>query len=95
MADRVAYLTINRPEKLNSLSAAMYSGLRTHVIRADLDNGVDVVVLRSTGDRAFCTGGDLVEGMARWSDEDRLAQHLAEADGIFRSRPSSAARKPS
>jgi enoyl-CoA hydratase/carnithine racemase len=83
VTDRVAYLTINRPEKLNSLNAAMYSGLRTHVIRADLDDGVDIIVLRSTGDRAFCTGGDLVEGVARWGSENGLAQRLAEVDGIF------------
>jgi enoyl-CoA hydratase/carnithine racemase len=80
VADRVAYLTINRPDKLNSLTAAMYAGLRTCVIRADLDDGVDIVVLTAAGDRAFCTGGDLVEGAGTW-EEDGLAERLGELDG--------------
>jgi enoyl-CoA hydratase/carnithine racemase len=81
VADRVAYLTINRPERLNALTAAMYSRLRTHVIRADLDDDVDIIVLRSTGDRAFCTGGDLVESAGLWEDENGLAERLGELDG--------------
>jgi len=81
VAGRVAYLTINRPDKLNSLTTAMYRGLRTCVIRADLDDAVDLVVLRSTGDRAFCTGGDLVEGAAAWREEDGLAERLGELEG--------------
>ena len=83
VADRVAYLTINRPDKLNSLTEAMYSGLRTYVIRADLDADVEIVVLRSTGDRAFCTGGDLVEGVGHWSDGNGLAERLGDLDGKF------------
>src|SRR5262249_43363936 len=82
-AGRVAYLTINRPEKLNSLTAAMYRGLRTCVIRADLDDGVDIIVLRAAGDRAFCTGGDLVEGTGTWDEENGLAERLGELDGRF------------
>jgi enoyl-CoA hydratase/carnithine racemase len=83
VAGRVAYLTINRPDKLNSLTAAMYAGLRTCVIRADLDDGVDIIVLRAAGDRAFCTGGDLVESAGAWGEEngDGLAERLAELDG--------------
>jgi enoyl-CoA hydratase/carnithine racemase len=80
VAGRVAYLTINRPDKLNSLTAAMYAGLRTCVIRADHDDGVDIVVLTAAGDRAFCTGGDLVEGAGTW-EEDGLAERLGELDG--------------
>lgn len=80
--DSVAYLTINRPEKFNSLSPAMYEGLRTMVIRADLDDAVQIIVLRSTGDHAFCTGGDLVQGASDWSGAG-LPERLAEMDGIF------------
>jgi enoyl-CoA hydratase/carnithine racemase len=81
VADGVAYLTINRPERLNALTAAMYRGLRTCVIRADLDDGVDIIVLRSTGNRAFCAGGDLIEGAGTWDDENALAERLGELDG--------------
>ena len=63
--------------------ARSWDGLRTCVIRAELDDEVDIVVLRAVGDRAFCTGGDLVEGASTWSDRDALAQRLAEMDGIF------------
>jgi enoyl-CoA hydratase len=80
---RVAYLTINRPAKLNALTAAMYRGLRTAVIRADLDDGVDLIVLRAAGDRAFCTGGDLAERAELWSSGHDLAERLADVEGAF------------
>jgi enoyl-CoA hydratase len=83
VADRVAYLTINRPDKLNAMTLAMYRGLRTCVIRADLDDGVDLVVLRSAGGRAFCAGGDLAESAGAWSAGDGLAERLGDLDGRF------------
>jgi enoyl-CoA hydratase len=84
VAERVAYLTINRPDKLNALTLPMYRGLRTCVIRADLDDGVDLVVLRSAGGRAFCVGGDLTESAGAWgSDDDGLAERLGDLEGRF------------
>ncbi len=61
--DRVALLTLNRPEKLNALSAEITRGLHEELPRLAADPEVGVIVLTGEG-RAFCAGGD-VSGMGR------------------------------
>ena len=57
----VAWLTINRPEARNALSAAVRAGLFAGVRRFNADDGARVLVLTGAGDKAFCAGGDLKE----------------------------------
>jgi enoyl-CoA hydratase/carnithine racemase len=61
VADGVAWLTIDRPEARNALSAAVRQGLWDGVRRFNVDDTADVLVLTGTGDKAFCAGGDLAE----------------------------------
>ena len=61
--DRVAWLTLNRPEKLNALTPESMRELRRFCTEADDDEDVHVVVLRGAGERAFCAGMDL-----KWSE---------------------------
>jgi 2-(1,2-epoxy-1,2-dihydrophenyl)acetyl-CoA isomerase len=73
VADGVATLTLNRPERLNALSAPIMEGLLEALPRLAADEGVGAVVLTGAG-RAFCAGGD-VKRMAeqtvpRSSEED-------------------------
>ena len=56
--DRKAYITLNRPERLNAINAAMSQELPTAVAAADDDPDVHVIVLQGAGD-AFCAGYDL------------------------------------
>src|SRR4051812_15214275 len=63
VADGVATLTINRPERHNALSWDVISGLRARVADAKADADVRCVVLTGAGERAFCAGADL-GGMA-------------------------------
>lgn len=63
VADHVARLTINRPDRRNALSWAVMAELRSALARARADADVRVVVLTGAGDRAFCAGADL-GGMA-------------------------------
>lgn len=58
--DRVATLTLNRPERLNAINAQLPRDLRHAVERADADPDVHVIVLRGAG-KGFCGGYDLVE----------------------------------
>jgi enoyl-CoA hydratase len=55
----VATITLNRPEKLNALTLAMYDDLAAGFDRARDDDSVGVVVLTGAGERAFCVGADL------------------------------------
>jgi enoyl-CoA hydratase len=56
--DRVAYLTLNRPEKLNALTGALMDELIDAVQAAEADDAIGAVVLQGAG-RAFCSGWDL------------------------------------
>lgn len=60
-AGPVAWLTIDRPEARNALSAAVREGLFAGLRRFSADDGARVLVLTGAGDRAFCAGGDLKE----------------------------------
>ncbi|MGH2761305.1 MAG: enoyl-CoA hydratase/isomerase family protein [Thermoleophilaceae bacterium] len=59
--DKVAWLTINRPEARNALNKATRDGLRLGFERFRDDERAAVLILTGAGDRAFCAGGDLKE----------------------------------
>jgi enoyl-CoA hydratase/carnithine racemase len=62
--DGLALLTLNRPDKLNSLTVGMFRELRAHVIDLKKDKTIGCVVLRGAG-RCFSAGhdlGDIAEG---------------------------------
>lgn len=59
-SDRVATLTLNRPERLNAINAELPKDLRSAVERADADPAVHVIVLQGAG-KGFCGGYDLVD----------------------------------
>jgi enoyl-CoA hydratase len=60
VADRVATITLNRPEARNALSSEVLRLLPEAARRADADEKVDVVILTGA-DPAFCAGLDLKE----------------------------------
>ena len=57
----VAWLTINKPDSRNCLSADVREGLWAGVHRFNEDAAAKVLVLTGAGDKAFCAGGDLKE----------------------------------
>ncbi|MGH9050235.1 MAG: enoyl-CoA hydratase-related protein [Acidimicrobiia bacterium] len=59
--DRVATLTLNRPEKLNAFTGRMGAELGQAYAECDADEAVRAVVLTGAG-RAFCAGADLDPG---------------------------------
>ena len=60
VTDRVATITLNRPEALNALSPAMIGELRQAYADAEADDEVWLLLVTGTG-RAFCTGADVGE----------------------------------
>jgi enoyl-CoA hydratase len=77
----VALITINRPERRNSINPEGVRGIAEALEAAESDAEVKVVVLTGAGDRAFCAGADL-GGMTA---ESRVAQHeqRAEVGALF------------
>ncbi|MDX8468966.1 crotonase/enoyl-CoA hydratase family protein [Mesorhizobium sp. VK23B] len=59
--DRVAVLTLNRPEKLNALNYALIDRLLAILDRVETDDDVRAVILTGAGERAFSAGGDIHE----------------------------------
>jgi enoyl-CoA hydratase len=56
--NRLAYITLNRPEVLNSINDLMPKELSECVEKANIDPSVHVIVLSGAG-KAFCSGYDL------------------------------------
>jgi enoyl-CoA hydratase len=56
--DRVLYLTLNRPDKLNALTLGVMDDLMHAVKAAEADDTIGCLVLQGAG-RAFCSGWDL------------------------------------
>ncbi|HEU5147903.1 MAG TPA: enoyl-CoA hydratase/isomerase family protein, partial [Chryseosolibacter sp.] len=56
--DRIAFITLDRPEKSNALSFDLIAELRTAFKAAEEDAEVKAIILRANGD-AFCAGADL------------------------------------
>lgn len=59
-AEGVLRLTLNRPERLNALTADLLARLRDALVAARLDPDVRVILLAGAG-RGFCAGHDLLE----------------------------------
>jgi enoyl-CoA hydratase len=60
VSDRVATITLNRPERLNAINDVMPGEIRRAVEEATGDEDVHVIVITGAG-RAFCSGYDLKE----------------------------------
>jgi enoyl-CoA hydratase/carnithine racemase len=60
VADGVATVTLNRPDKLNPLTFESYADLRDLVLQLPQRDDVRVLVVRGAG-KAFCAGGDVNE----------------------------------
>lgn len=89
-ADGVRTLTLDRPDRLNSLSEALVADLHRALIDCSRDPGIKAVVITGTG-RGFCAGADLSgwDGVPdpiadRWSEDpiwwepEQLAARLIE-----------------
>ena len=56
--DRIATITLNRPDKLNAFTGPMIDAWAGSLAEAQRDDAVNVVVVTGAG-RAFCAGGDV------------------------------------
>jgi enoyl-CoA hydratase/carnithine racemase len=83
VADGVARITINRPDRRNALSWAVVRELRAACAAAKDDAAVQAVVLTGAGDKAFCAGADL-SGMAAGAGYVELHDARGELAHLFR-----------
>lgn len=64
VADHVATITLNAPDRMNTISGPMLDQLSQKLLEADADRGVRCIVLTGAG-RAFCAGLDLAAQMGK------------------------------
>ena len=55
----VAWLTLNRPQAMNSINEEVRTQLPAALRAADADPAVRVIVIKGAGERAFCAGADI------------------------------------
>lgn len=83
--DRMAWITINRPEKMNRLAFGTIWELVRTIERAGDDDRVRVLVITGAGGKAFCAGGgiDQITGSAAVTFKENL-EALAQLFLVFR-----------
>jgi len=59
--NQIAYVTINRPEKLNALNMAVMEELRTCFTAIKEDKSIRVAILTGAGEKSFVAGADISE----------------------------------
>lgn len=57
--DRVAVITLNRPQKLNTVTGEMAAELAEISKRCNADSDIRAVILTGSGEKAFCAGSDI------------------------------------
>jgi enoyl-CoA hydratase/carnithine racemase len=70
IADRVAVLTLNRPDKMNAFTGQMMLDMIAAFDATDADDAVGAVIVTGAG-RAFCAGADLSQGAKTFDYEAR------------------------
>jgi enoyl-CoA hydratase/carnithine racemase len=87
--DRVAYITLNRPESMNAINTELRDALLEAWKDFNNDDEAWVAIVTGSGERAFCVGGDLKERAARDSgqrprQQGRLLPSLAFGLNIWK-----------
>lgn len=83
VADGVAIVTLNRPDRLNAVNGDLMAGLTEAVQRAADDPDAACVVVTGAG-RGFCAGGDTKEGASRRADGTTPPPELIRGVGLRR-----------
>jgi 2-ketocyclohexanecarboxyl-CoA hydrolase len=85
--DHVAYITINRPDKMNAFRGQTCDELINALHRAGYDRDIGAIVLAGAGDRAFCTGGDQSAHEGQYDGRGTIGLPIEELHTAIRDVP--------
>lgn len=73
--DAIVTVVLNRPEKLNALTRAMWAELGRVIEQLSDDNAVRCIVLRGAGEKAFSPGNDIAEFGSERSNKRQAVEY--------------------
>ena len=85
--DGAAWITINRPERLNAFRGRTCDELIEAVNRAGYEREIGVIVLAGAGERAFCTGGDQSAHEGQYDGRGTIGLPMEELHAAIRDVP--------
>src|SRR6516225_8906235 len=83
----VAWIIINRPERMNSFRGTTCDELIKAVYKAGYDKHVGAIVLAGAGDKAFCTGGDQSAHDGQYDGRGTIGLPIDELQSLIRDVP--------
>ena len=85
--DRVAVLTINRPDKLNALNLATRNDITAAFDELRADDSIRVVVVTGAGEKAFIAGADIAEFAGRTAHQQRAVMQQMKVFSLVEEFP--------
>ncbi|MDR2331257.1 MAG: enoyl-CoA hydratase/isomerase family protein, partial [Comamonas sp.] len=85
--NHVAWITINRPEKMNAFRGTTCDELIRALNKAGYDRSVGCIVLAGAGDKAFCTGGDQSAHDGNYDGRGTIGLPMEELHDAIRNVP--------
>jgi 2-ketocyclohexanecarboxyl-CoA hydrolase len=82
-----AWITINRPERMNAFRGRTCDELIDAFGRAGYDGEIGVIVLAGAGDKAFCTGGDQSAHAGQYDGRGTIGLPMEQLHAIIRDVP--------
>jgi 2-ketocyclohexanecarboxyl-CoA hydrolase len=83
----VAWITINRPEKMNAFRGTTCDELIRAFNTAGYDRAIGAIVLAGAGERAFCTGGDQSAHDGNYDGRGTIGLPMEELHDVIRNVP--------
>ena len=83
----VAWITINRPDKMNSFRGQTCDEIIKALNTAGYDKSVGAIVLAGAGDKAFCTGGDQSAHSGNYDGRGTIGLPMEELHNTIRDVP--------
>ncbi|MDP1646719.1 MAG: 2-ketocyclohexanecarboxyl-CoA hydrolase [Rubrivivax sp.] len=83
----VAWITIDRPEKMNAFRGTTCDELIRALNKAGYDRDIGAIVLAGAGDRAFCTGGDQSAHDGNYDGRGTIGLPMEELHDAIRNVP--------
>ena len=83
----VAWIVINRPERMNAFRGKTCEELIHALYRAGSDKSVGAIVLAGAGERAFCTGGDQSAHEGGYDGRGTIGLPMEELHAAIRDAP--------